>query len=137
MSLRPAEAGVELGSVEVIPGSDLTFTTTTDTNISGMQKTVTVGSRPILVTVNLEMQNAQAATVYGIVKLWEDNVLVAEWRTTSSTTQYQFLSFARSKRRAPAAGSHTYRVTMRLNNATARQLNILTGSLNSLMIQQL
>lgn len=136
MPLQPAEAAVELGHVDVIPGSNLAFTSVSDVNVAGMTKTVTVGNRPIVARVELEMQNAQTATVYGVVKLWEDNVLVATWRTTSSTAQFQFLSFSRSVRLAPTPGEHTYRVTLALNNATLRELQILAATRNSLSLVQ-
>lgn len=108
MPLYQRGGGIELGYAAIT--SDFTRTANTLADVTGLTTTVLVGDRPIMVEVHIPRW-ANSATSFGIsVAILEDDVSI--WAAFAST----YLGAANNPpfnpriRRAPAAGSHTYKV---------------------------
>lgn len=104
---------IELGYVESGAAGQATgANSNVAANIVPLVATVLVGVRPIKITVQGQIQGAQAS-IQCFISLWEDGVQIAEWNTLTTSVAFGFVPFHRSKRRAPAAGEHTYQVKIR------------------------
>ncbi len=111
--------GIELGYAS---SGTATFTTTstaaTGVDVTGLSVTVVVGARPIVVKVRADSWNA---TGLGGLLLNEDGTNVGYIATTANTEASPTTLF-NERRRAPAAGSHTYKI--RAKNTGAGTITI-------------
>jgi hypothetical protein len=102
-----ASRNVELGTATSTTLSQAL--TTTPVDLTGLTKTVTVGSRPILVSAIVPVSSVGAAGRTRILIL-EDGGTVQIGDSAALTASGQTGTLECSVRLAPAAGSHTYKL---------------------------
>lgn len=105
---RNTNRGVELGYAETTSGTTST-TTNTYEDLSGLAVTVTVGSRPIVITAFLASVSHSASSGNILARIFEGttalNTSFFQSGTASIAGQVKVMA-----RVAPSAGSHTYKV---------------------------
>ncbi len=101
-----ASSSMELGSATAT--TDFTQTGAGNSLVTGLQVTVTVGSRPLLVMVSAKIQHTVSGSAVAL-SIEEDGTQVVDagWTCPANSAVG---SIHRAKRTAPAAGTHTYRV---------------------------
>lgn len=108
--------GVELGYAEITSAYQQSTTGTTFVDVPGLSTTVTTGTRPIMVRFEAYCVGANAISSVQ-VNLIEDGTIITNMLVTANTATVGFYPGIKTRRRAPAPGSHTYKV--RLASATA------------------
>lgn len=101
-------SGAVLGYVEL--AADFNSTTSTDTDITGMSLTVTVGSRPIRIDVDGQIGVTGTAQT-PFVKLMEDGALLGAVGVGMAVSNTNPVVHG-SRDRSPSAGAHTYKLVM-------------------------
>lgn len=104
------DSGRELGYAQIT--SNLTSTSSTLADATGLTTTVTTGARPVVVEFHLPNWT-NSATNFGIaLAILEDGVSI--WSTTAQEYTANATNGAMNARvrRNPAAGSHTYKVQL-------------------------
>lgn len=106
-SVKGGAQGAELGYAEIT--SNFATASPSAVDITGLTTTVVVGTRPIIVEFGAAaISNGTAAKGY-FAYILEDGVVVDWISAYSITSQLVAPAFMR-RRRAPAAGSHTYKM---------------------------
>src|SRR5215468_10804383 len=98
---------IELGYAERT--SNMTTTSTTPVDVTGLSVTVDVGARPILVKFDCGAIGSSAATGIGEVAILEDGVWMCKMGWVGVGTG-SLVGVHREIRRNPSAGTHTYKV---------------------------
>lgn len=105
--LYPGSTGVELGYAEIT--ADVTQTGSGNQDVAGLSVTVNVGSRPIIVQIGAKSLANSSASGVGVLSIKEGATTLA---TISAVLSTLTLPIFRSRRLAPSAGSHTYKVNL-------------------------
>jgi hypothetical protein len=121
MALSPSE----LGSAEIT--SDATRAATSYADVAGLSVTVTVGTRPIV--IEFDCPNAYNSNANGGVgvAILEDGVVIATASTLINSANAA-VPLARSVRRAPSAGSHTYKIQLKTGFSGTATLKADSGT---------
>lgn len=114
-------SGRELGYASIT--SDFTGTATSLTDIPGLSVTVTVAARPIIVKFQADFASSNAGFLGGVY-LAEDGTDIGVLAGAGALAPTHG-----ERRRAPAAGSHTYK--LRYNQGSAGTFTIKAGAGNS------
>lgn len=102
-----AAGGIELGSASIT--GNVATASSSYVDVAGLTTTVTVGTRPIMVSCSVGSA-ANSASVGGVsIAIVEDGTVLGAMGTTLNIT-VGLVSCTRFFRRAPSAGSHTYKV---------------------------
>lgn len=101
-------AGRELGYAEATASQ--TFTSTTFTDATGLTTTVTVGARPIIVEGYVSYVTNSVAGNYSAMSIVEDGTAIGFSYFDHITTNAKGALLHVKRRRAPSAGSHTYKL---------------------------
>jgi hypothetical protein len=105
-----AAGGIELGYAAIT--SDATRASTSYADVSGLSVSVTVGTRPILVTFSCP-DASNSTSVGGVaVAILEDGSIVGNVGNLNDSATFHTPLF-RAIRRAPSAGSHTYKAQLK------------------------
>lgn len=104
-----AAGGIELGFAQVT--SNTTQTGAGVSDVPGLEVTVTVGSRPIVLLLSAQSLVNSSGSGVGYVALQEVTPLTTLGSCIASGTALP-LPVARRVRLAPSAGSHTYKVVV-------------------------
>lgn len=106
-----AAGGVELGYANVT-ASTVTSSSSSYADISGLSTTVTVGTRPIEISFSAPSADNNAANGGVSVAILEDGALIGACGSLFNLASAQ-VSLNRTLRRAPSAGSHTYKCQLK------------------------
>lgn len=105
---QPATGGVELASATST--SNYTQTGVGSSDVTGLTVTVTTGVRSVEIYFSCSSIANSGATGVGTVQIQEDGTTIASITISPGTTNSQTAS--RLIRRAPSAGSHTYKIVL-------------------------
>lgn len=102
--------GIELGSASIT--SSVTSTSTTYADIAGLSVTVTVAARPIEITFSASAMDNNASAGGVSVAILEDGSIIGATGSFIASASAQ-VPGNRILRRAPSAGSHTYKCQLK------------------------
>ncbi len=108
--------GIELGYASTGTTFTTTSTAAAGVDVTALSVTVVVGARPIMVKVRADLWDATGG-LGGVLFLREDGGNVGRMAGTDNPS-----ALAAERRRAPAAGSHTYNI--RATNLSAGTVTI-------------
>lgn len=117
-----AAGGVELGYAQIT--SNVSTTATAVTDIASLTVTVTVGTRPILIRCHFDAGNTTSALGADVI-LNEDGTDIGKIATWLGDNWFPI---AGHRRRAPSAGSHTYKLRSRQSAAGTYSLTCGNGT---------
>ena len=106
IAISPAP-GIELGYAQIT--SDAVQTGAGNNSPAGLQTTVTVGQRPIIVELTANQVYQSSASGISTIAIQQDGVTVAAMSITLTNTRFPL---NRRVRLAPAAGDYTYSVNI-------------------------
>jgi hypothetical protein len=104
--------GAELGYSEITSNFSQVATANTFYDVTGLSSTVTIGTRPVLITAFFPVMLHSVTFGDITVAIYEDGTLVSAATATEPTANRAFIGISNS-RRAPSAGSHTYAIKVK------------------------
>jgi hypothetical protein len=121
MALSPSE----LEHAEIT--SNFSTTSTTLVDVTGLTVTVDVGTRPVIIWFSCGYANTTAAVSGYEISILEDGVGIGNAKAVGNAIAEGY-AVTRMIRRAPAAGSHTYKIQARTVAAGTLSIAADTGA---------